>query len=134
MQHIVSPNHFPLWVGQERIGVAKLLSLAPIDFRRVHTNRDYTNSPRFKFRKPLLKTPQLGVTQWSPETAMENQRDSFRSGDEITKRHVLPILIRQRELRRLLSDSRRSGRRRDLPQLIEEYIGKEREHQYPQRG
>ncbi len=60
MQQIVTPNHFRLWIGQKRVGVAKLLSLAPIDFRRVNANRDDLNPARFKFRKPL-KTPQLGV-------------------------------------------------------------------------
>jgi len=61
MQQIVTPNHFRLWIRQECICVAKLLSLAPIDFRRVNANRDDMNPVRFKFRKPLLETPQLGV-------------------------------------------------------------------------
>jgi hypothetical protein len=124
MQQVVTPNYFRLGIGQERVGVAKFLSLAPVDFRCVHTNRNYLNPARFKVRKPLLETPQLGVAQWSPETAIKNQRDGFRSANEITKRHVVPILIRQRKLGRLLSDSRRCGRRRDLPQLVEQYVGK----------
>lgn len=61
MQHIVTPNHFRLWIGQECIGVAKLLSLAPTDVRLVNANRDDMNPAGFKFRKPLLETPQLGV-------------------------------------------------------------------------
>jgi hypothetical protein len=109
MQQIVTPNHFRLWIGQKRVGVAKLLSLAPIDFRRVNANRDDLNPARFKFRKPLLKTPQLGVAKWSPETAIKNQRDGFRSAEELAKSNVLSVLIRQREVGRLLSDSRRCG-------------------------
>jgi hypothetical protein len=124
MQQVVTPNHFRLGIGEKRVGVAKFLSLAPVDFRCVHTNRDHLNPARFEVRKPLLETPQLGVTQWSPETAVKNQCDSFRSADEIAKRHVLSILIRQREVGSFLSDSRRSGRRRDLPQLVEEYVRK----------
>ena len=62
VQQIVTPNHFCLGIGQECVGVAKFLSLAPIDIRRVHANRDDLNPTRFKFLKPLLKTPQLGVT------------------------------------------------------------------------
>ena len=62
MQQIVTPNHFRLWIRQKCIGVAKLLSLAPINIRRVHANRDDLNPARFKLLKPLLKTPQLGVT------------------------------------------------------------------------
>jgi hypothetical protein len=134
MQQIVTPNHFRLWIRQECIGVAKLLALAPIDVRRVNTNRDDLNPVRFKFRKLLLETPQLGVTQWSPEPAIKNQCDSFRSANEITKRHVLPILIRQRKLGRFLSDSRRSGREWHLPQLIEKYIAKEPDEHHAERG
>jgi hypothetical protein len=37
------------------------LTLAPIDLRRVHANRDDLNPPGFKLWKSLLKTPQLGV-------------------------------------------------------------------------
>jgi hypothetical protein len=61
MQQIVTPNYFRLWIRQECICVPKLLSLAPIDFRRVYANRDDMNPARFKFRKPMLETPQLGV-------------------------------------------------------------------------
>ena len=43
MQQIVTPNHFRLWIGQKGVGVAKLLALAPIDFRRVNANRDNVN-------------------------------------------------------------------------------------------
>ena len=81
MQEIVPSNDFRLWIGQECVGVAEFLSLAPIDVRRVHANRDDMNPARFKFRKPLLKTPQLGVAKWSPETAIKNQRDGFRSAE-----------------------------------------------------
>jgi hypothetical protein len=61
MQEIVPSNDFRLWIGQECVGVAEFLSLAPIDVRRVHANRDDMNPARFKFRKPLVETPQLGV-------------------------------------------------------------------------
>jgi hypothetical protein len=62
MQHIVSPYHVRLRIGQKRVGVAKFLALAPIDLRRVYTNGNDLNPARFKFWKSLLKTPQLGVT------------------------------------------------------------------------
>ena len=64
----------------------------------------------------------------------KNQCDGFRSADEITERYVLPILIRQRELGSSLPDSRRSGRRRDLPQFVEKYVRKQTEHRYAERG
>jgi hypothetical protein len=62
MQQIVTPNHFCRGIGQECVGVAKFLFLATISIRRVHANRDDLNPARFKLLKPLLKTPQLGVT------------------------------------------------------------------------
>ena len=62
MQHIVSPYHVRLRIGQKRVGVAKFLALAPIDLRCVHTNGNDLNPARFKVWKSLLKTPQLGVT------------------------------------------------------------------------
>jgi transposase len=61
MQQIVTPNRFRLRIGQECVGVAKFLSLASVNFRCVHTNRDDMNPARFKFRQPRLETPQLGV-------------------------------------------------------------------------
>ena len=61
MQQVVTPNHFRLGIGQECVGVAKFLFLAPINIRRVHANRDDLNAARFKLLKPLLETLQLGV-------------------------------------------------------------------------
>ena len=61
MQHIVPPNYFRLRIRQKRVSVAEFLALAPIDLRRVHANPDDLNPVGFKFWKPLLKTPQLGV-------------------------------------------------------------------------
>jgi hypothetical protein len=33
-----------------------------------------------------------------------------------------------------LPNARRSGRRRDLPQFVEEYVRKQTEHRYAERG
>ena len=38
----------------------------------IDTNRHDTNAAFLKIRQPLLKTPQLGVTKWSPMTAVKN--------------------------------------------------------------
>jgi hypothetical protein len=77
MQEIVTSNHFRFRIGQECVGETQFLALTAIDFRWVDTNRGEMNPARFKFRKPMLKTPQLGVAQRSPETAIEDQQDSF---------------------------------------------------------
>ena len=48
MQEVVPPNDVRFGIRQERVGVAKFLSLAPVDFRCVHANRDHLNPARFK--------------------------------------------------------------------------------------
>jgi hypothetical protein len=77
MEQIVTPDHFRIRVRQECVGKAQLLPVAPIDFRRANTQRDHANSARFELRKLVLKTPQLGVAERSPKSAIENQRDTF---------------------------------------------------------
>jgi hypothetical protein len=48
------------------------LPVSPIYFRCVNTERHYANAPRLKLRKPVLETPQLGVTERSPVAAVED--------------------------------------------------------------
>ena len=77
MQHIVTANNFCLGIGKQRESVAAFLRLPPIDLRRINADADYADPARIEIRKPLLKTPQLGVAEQSPEAAIKNQRDSF---------------------------------------------------------
>ena len=77
MQHIVTANNFCLGIGKQRETVAEFLRLPPIDLRRINADTDYTDPARIEIRKPVLKTPQLGVAERSPEAAIKNQRDSF---------------------------------------------------------
>jgi len=76
----------------------------------------------------MLKTPQLGVTQRSPKSAIENERNSFwwsrRPAEQITKPHGVSILIDQEKVRRLLPNARGASRSRDLIQDIEDYVTK----------
>ncbi len=54
------------------------------------------DAARIEFRKPFLKTPQLGVAERSPKTAIENQRDCLRSRlspEQIAEADGISILI-----------------------------------------
>jgi hypothetical protein len=109
VQHIVPANHLGVGIGQQRKRVPKLLRLAFIDIRRIDADSDNANAARIEIRKLLLETPQLGVTQGSPKSAIENQRNrlrSRRSAQEIAKPDRISILIQQNKIRRLLSNSR----------------------------
>ena len=77
MQHIVTANNFCLGIGKQRETVAEFLRLPPIDLRRINADADYADPARIEIRTSLLKTPQLGVAERSPEAAIKNQHDSF---------------------------------------------------------
>jgi hypothetical protein len=72
MQHIVTANDFSLGIGKQRESVAAFLRLPPVDLRRIDADADYADRARIEIRKPLLKTPQLGVAQRSPEAPVKN--------------------------------------------------------------
>lgn len=63
MQEIVTADHFGLGIGQEGVGKTQLLAMLFGGLRRIDADRNYTNAPRIKVRKPLLETPQLGVAE-----------------------------------------------------------------------
>jgi hypothetical protein len=62
MEHIVTANDLCLRIGKQRESVPELLRLPPIDLRRIDADACDADSACIKFGKPLLKTPQLGVT------------------------------------------------------------------------
>ena len=77
MQYIVTANDFGVGIGKQLESVAELLRLPPVDLRRINADADYADPARIEIRTLLLKTPQLGVAERSPEAAIKNQRDSF---------------------------------------------------------
>jgi len=66
MEQIVAPNNFRLGIGQERKRVSLLPAMSLARFHRINTDPEDTDATLLKFRKPFLKTPQLGVTKYSP--------------------------------------------------------------------
>ena len=72
MQEIVTANDFGVRIGKQRKGETQLLRCRAINLRRVDADGDDANAARVEIGKTLLKTPQLGVTEWSPEPAIKN--------------------------------------------------------------
>ena len=108
MQKIVTTDHFRLCIREQRIPETEFLTLSLIDFRRVDADRDHANASLVEIGKPLLETPQLGVTERSPKPAIKDQHRAVRR-NEIGQRDWFGVLIGQRELRRLLTNARRSS-------------------------
>jgi hypothetical protein len=72
VQQIVPLHHSGLRIGEKRKGEAHLLAMPLIGVFRVDADRGDANASRIKVRQPPLKTPQLGVTEWSPMSAVKN--------------------------------------------------------------
>ena len=93
-----------------------------VDVRRIDANRGDTDAVRIKLRKLLLETPQLGVAEWSPKTAIENQDHSLRSRKQIAQTDRLLVLIQQHEVRRLLANVRRLSGERNLAKHVKNLV------------
>jgi len=82
------------------------LRVDTIDLDRIDTDRHHLHAACCEIAKPFLKTPQLGVTEWSPMPPIENQ-DCAVWGKQIGKRDLPAVLIRQLKTRRFFADTRR---------------------------
>ncbi len=78
MEDVVPFNNSRVCVRQKRKRVAPLPAVRRADITRIDTDRSEMNASFLEIRKPFLKTPQLGVTQWSPMPAVENQDRAVR--------------------------------------------------------
>ena len=79
MQDSVLPDHLRARIGEEREAVPFGLA-EPLRLRgRIHADRYNLNTPVMKLAQVLLETPQLGVAERSPISAIENQHDRARS-------------------------------------------------------
>ena len=93
MQHIVSANDLRIRIGKQRKRVPELLRLPLVDLRRIDADGDNANVPRVEFRKPMLETPQLGVAERSPKTAIENQHRALGVRKQIAEADRFSMLI-----------------------------------------
>jgi len=73
VEQVVTTNHLGLRVRKKRVGKAQILAMPATHLRCVYADGDDAKASRIKIRKPLLETPQLGVTKQSPVAAIENQ-------------------------------------------------------------
>src|SRR5262245_32805501 len=95
------------------------------------------NAAGVEFRKPFLKTPQLGVTERSPKTAIENQGNGLRPrgcAEQIAKANGLSTLIQQNKVWCQLPDARGTSRGRDLSQDIKDFVAEQRDNKHSNRG
>ena len=116
VQKTVTLDCFRLRVRKKRIGEAQLLAVRTRGLWRISADRDHADTTCIEIGKALLETPQLGVAERSPVTAIENQQDAvglstrgavWRGREDLCERHRLAVLIRQGEPRRFLPDAGR---------------------------
>jgi hypothetical protein len=108
MEKIVATDHLRFYIGQKRKCVTHLLRMSAVDLNGIDTDTSDANAAGIKITKPLLKTPQLGVAEWSPMSAIKDQeRGSSRR--QIGQCDRFTVLIGQREFGRLLTNARRTG-------------------------
>jgi hypothetical protein len=108
MEEIVATDHLRLRIGQKRKCVTHFLRMSAVNINDIDTDGRDANAARLKITEPLLKTPQLGVAERSPMSAIKDQ-ERGSSRHEIDQRGRLAVLIGQRELRRFLANPRRTG-------------------------
>ena len=78
MKEIITPNHFGVRIGKEWVSKTHFLTMAPARLCRVDANGNNADAALVELRKPLLKTPQLGVAKQSPVAAIENEHRAVR--------------------------------------------------------
>lgn len=127
MQKVVCPNDLRVRVRKNGESKSKLLRVAPADLWRINADGGNAQSACVKILQPLLETPQLGVAEQSPITAIKNQHGAFGLvGAQLREADRISILVRQRELGRFLSHLRRSRGSRHLPAFVKQAITEER--------
>ena len=94
MQKIVVPDHVGVRIGKEREIVTDSLAMAPTHVRRIDADRDDTNAALVEIAQSLLETPQLGVTQYSPITAVKDQKHGACVREQLGQRDRFTVLVR----------------------------------------
>ena len=73
MKDVVSANNLRVRIGKQWKPVPEFSRVPLVNLGRIDADADNANATRVEFRKPVLETPQLGVTERSPKTTVENQ-------------------------------------------------------------
>ena len=77
MQNIVTANNLRVRIGKQWKSIPELLRVPLVSIRWIDADADNANTARLEFGKPMLETPQLGVAERSPKTAIEYQQGPF---------------------------------------------------------
>ena len=105
MQNIVTANYIGLLIGQKRESESHFPAMPRRHINRVHADRREMDTPLLEITQPLLKTPQLGVAERSPVSAIKDQhRAVWRK--QVRERDLFTIPVREREFWRFCSDPR----------------------------
>ena len=72
VKQVIATDHVSFGIGQNRKRKSHLLTVPLAHIGWIDADRDHANTARSKVRQSLLKTPQLGVAEQSPMTAIEN--------------------------------------------------------------
>jgi len=89
MQHAVLPDHLRVWIGEEREAISSRLAELLRLGRRIHTNRYNLYAPVMELTQVLLETPQLGVAERSPITAVEEQHNRAMAFQQLGRSDLL---------------------------------------------
>ena len=92
MKNIVALNNRGIRVGQKRKCVSHLPGVSLRGLDRIDADGRNLHPARFEIPQPALKTPQLGVTEWSPIPTIKNQHRALRR-KQIGKSDLFSILI-----------------------------------------
>jgi hypothetical protein len=57
MEHVITPDHFCLWISQHREGKTHALGVLAIDLRRIGTDSSQKDAAGLEIAEPLLETP-----------------------------------------------------------------------------
>jgi hypothetical protein len=121
MQEIIPPDYLGSRIGEKRERKTQFPCLTLIYFGCVGANGHDLYAACLQLRKPFLKTPQLGVAEWSPMTAVEDQQNTMgvgilRSGQgriqQFAELNGISVLVRQSEFWSFLAHARGSRSRR----------------------
>src|SRR2546427_695561 len=139
VEQVIAPNHLGADVGEEGERVPLLATEFAIDLGRIDADRDQAQVARVEIGEAVLKTPQLGVAERSPIAPVEDEdrsvdpvRPACARVQQLRERDRIADLVGQREVRGLLTDLRRAGRRRQLSQEIEDVEAEETKEGDPQ--
>ena len=133
MKHIVAANHLGVRISEKGKAKSHFSTVDAVYVDRIDTDRGEMDAARLKFGEATLKTPQLGVTEQSPMTAIKNQyRAIWRN--EIGQRDSFSVLIRQAKRRCSFAGTRCLCGKRHLAEHVKNLVGKQRERTKCQSG